>query len=371
MTRHGPLAVGVVGAGKISEQYLANMAEYPDLDVRFVADLYPDLARSRADEFGVDSSGTVEQALARDDLELIVNLTIPAAHAAVASAALARGKHVWNEKPIAAQPGEAVALVSAANGAGLLIGTAPDTFLGPGLQLARQMIERGDIGRPLTAFVAFQSAGPHRWHPNPDFLYQAGGGPVFDMAPYYLTALAQIFGPITRVAALGSSAGPTRVIGEGPRAGQTIDVTVPTTVSALYEFGSGLRAQAIFSFDSPLERVGILEITGTEAMIAAPDPNRFSGDIRLVRPGLIDDELIPAGERSAGRGIGVVDMARAIRGGGAYGGPRATGALAVHVLEAMFATVQSAGSGEFIPLTSTFDPIPLLPDGWDPKELTV
>ncbi len=369
--RMGPLAVGVIGAGKISEQYLANMALYPDLDVRFVADLFADRARAQADEYGVPDAGSVEEVLARDDIELIVNLTIPAAHAPVASAALASGKHVWNEKPIASQREAAVALVAQADAAGLLIGTAPDTFLGPGLQVARRMIERGDIGQPLTASAVFQSAGPHRWHPNPDFLYQAGGGPLFDMAPYYLTALAQIFGPVSRVAAFGSSSGPTRVIGDGPRAGEVIEVTVPTHVSALYEFAGGLKAQAVFSFDSALQRVGILEISGTEATIAPPDPNRFTGGIRLIPADPEDEQLIPAGHRPAGRGIGAVDMARAIRGGADYGGHRATGALALHVLDAMFATAESIDSGCFVTVDSGFDPIPALPQGWDPTERTL
>ncbi len=367
----GPLTVGVIGAGKISEQYLANMALYPDLDVRFVADLFPDLAKARADEYGVPDAGTVEEALARDDIELIVNLTIPAAHAPVASAAIASGKHVWNEKPIASERGAAVDLVAQADAAGLLIGTAPDTFLGPGLQVARQMIERGDIGRALTASIVFQSPGPHIWHPNPDFLYQPGGGPLFDMAPYYLTALAQIFGPIARVAALGSSSGPTRVIGSGPRAGEVIDVTVPTHVNALYEFANGLKAQAVFSFDSTLRRVGILEISGTEATIAPPDPNRFTGGIRLIPADPDAEQLIAAGNRPAGRGIGAVDMARAIRGGASYGGHRATGALALHVLDAMFATAESIDSGSFVTIESRFDPIPALPEGWDPTERTL
>src|SRR6195952_2573365 len=147
----GPLVVGIIGAGKISEQYLANMKTYPDLDVRFVADLFPDRARAQADAYGVDGAGTVADALAREDLELIVNLTIPAAHAEVGAAAIAAGKHVWNEKPIAAEQAPAAALVQQADEAGLLIGTAPDTFLGPGLQLSRKMIEAGDIGTPLTA----------------------------------------------------------------------------------------------------------------------------------------------------------------------------------------------------------------------------
>lgn len=371
MSGSGPLVVGVVGAGKISEQYLENMSQYPDLDVRYVADLYPDLARARAEQFGVGAFGTVQDLMARDDVELVVNLTIPIAHAQVASAALAGGKHVWNEKPIAATLEDAAGLVGQAQAAGLLIGTAPDTFLGPGLQQTRRMIENGDIGTPLTASMVFQNAGPHSWHPNPDFLYQAGGGPLLDMAPYYLTALTQVFGPITRVAALGSSAGPSRVVGSGPRAGQSIDVTVPTHVSALYEFAGGLKANAVFSFDSALKRVGILEISGTEATIAPPDPNRFTGDIRLITAGAADERLIPAGDRPAGRGIGVVDMARAIRGAAAYGGHRATGSLALHVLEAMSATAESIDSGEFVRIQSMFAPIPALPDGWDPTQRTL
>jgi predicted dehydrogenase len=234
------------------------------------------------------------------------------------------------------------------------------------------MIERGDIGRPLTASIVFQSAGPHRWHPNPDFLYQPGGGPLFDMAPYYLTALAQVFGPIVRVAALGSSSGPTRIIEAGPRAGEVIEVSVPTHVSALYEFANGLKAQAVFSFDSALQRVGVLEISGTEATIAPPDPNYFTGDIRLITAGAEEEQLIPAGDRPAGRGIGAVDMARAIRGGASYaGGHRATGALALHILDVMFATAESIDSASFVAVQSRFDPVPALPEGWDPTERTV
>ena len=366
-----PLTVGVIGAGKISEQYLANMAKYPDLEVRFVADLVPELARSRADEYEVPGAGTVADLLAREDVELVVNLTIPAAHASVAASALESGKHVWNEKPIAAEQDAARAIVAQADAAGLLIGTAPDTFLGPGLQLTRKMIERGDIGTPLTASIVFQSAGPHRWHPNPDFLYQTGGGPLFDMAPYYLTALAQVFGPVSRVAAMGSSSGPTRKIGQGARAGETFDVTVPTYVSALYEFAGGLKAQAVFSFDSALARVGVLEISGTDATIAAPDPNKFFGDIRLTTTDSEDPEVTSVAETSAGRGIGVVDMARAIRGGRPYGPARATGKLALHVLDVMFATAESIDSGNFVAVDSTFDPVPSLPEDWDPTQRTV
>ena len=191
------------------------------------------------------------------------------------------------------------------------------------------------------------------------------------MAPYYLTALAQIFGRVRRAAALGSSSGPTRTIGTGPRAGETFQVTVPTHVSALYEFASGLKAQAVFSFDSALQRVGVLEIAGTQGTLATPDPNHFTGDIRLISADG-HERVIPAGNRPAGRGIGVVDMARAVRGGRSAGGARhrASGDLALHVLDVMFATAESIDTGRFVDITSGFEPIPALPDDWDPTQRT-
>ena len=362
------VGVGVIGAGKISEQYLANMASYPDLDVRFLADLIPARAAEVATQFAIPAAGTVREALDRDDVEIVVNLTIPAAHAEVASAALAAGKHVWNEKPITVDRESAVAILQQANTAGLIVGCAPDTFLGPGQQTARRMIDRGDIGEPLTASVIFQTPGPHRWHPNPEFLYQRGGGPLMDMAPYYLTALSQVFGPLAGVAARGSNSGPTRTIGQGPRAGEVFDVEVPTYVTAIYDFRTGGVTQATFSFDSPLARVGVLEIAGSEATLATPDPNKFTGDIRIIRPGADDWQTIPATGVEGGRGIGVVDMARALRGGVRH---RATGELALHVLDAMLATAESIERRAFVGIDSGFEPIPALPEDWNPTERLV
>jgi len=367
MSGAGPVGVGVVGAGKISDQYLANMARYPDLDVRFVADLQLHLAQAQAERHGVADAGTTEQALARDDVELIVNLTVPAAHAEVASAALDAGKHVFNEKPIALDLTSAEALVAKADAAGLRLGCAPDTFLGPGLQTMRRMLEAGSIGTPLTASAVMQSAGPHLWHPNPDFLYQPGAGPLFDIGPYYLTALAQAFGPIARVAARGGTAAPTRIIGKGPRAGEQIPVAVPTYVAALYEFESGALAQATFSFDTPLERMGVLEITGAEATLVAPDPNTFGGEIWIIR-GKEAWETLPAAGGDHGRGIGAVDMARAIRSGGAHS---TDARLGLHVLDAMVATQTSIDTAAFVPVASRFDPVAPLPEDWDPTEPTL
>jgi predicted dehydrogenase len=363
----GPVGVGVIGAGKISDEYLANMLRFPDLEVRVIADALPEVARRQAERFGVAAAATVEEVLARDDVELVVNLTIPAAHADVAAAALAAGKHVWNEKPIALDLGSAEALVNAADAAGLRLGVAPDTLLGPGMQTARRLIEAGAIGTPLTAAAVFQTPGPHAWHPNPDFLYQPGGGPLFDMAPYYLGALTDVLGAVTRVAARGSVAGPTRTIGQGPRAGEEIPVAVPTYVGALYEFERGAVAQVTLSFDSPLKRVGLLEIAGSEATLAAPDPNRFGGEIALWRNG-DERETVPVAGVEGGRGIGAVEMARALRAGEPH---RATGRRGLHALEAMLATAASIESAEFVAVHSRPDPVPALAEDWDPTARTL
>jgi predicted dehydrogenase len=364
----GPLRVGLIGAGKISEQYLANMSGFPDLDVQFVADLIPERARLMADEFGVPQAGTVDQALARDDLELMINLTIPVAHADVATAVLAAGKHVWNEKPLTLDRPSGQALIDRADAAGLVVGCAPDTVLGPGWQTTRRMIEQGAIGRPLTATTVFQTPGPHLWHHNPEFLYQSGGGPLLDMAQYYLTALTQIFGSITGVSARGSTGTPTRTIGQGSRAGQVFDVTVPTYVTAIYDFESGGISASTFSFDSPLIRMGFVEIAGTEATLAAPDPNRFGGEIRIIKTGSADWETIVAAGVEGGRGIGVVDIARGLRHGEPH---RASGRLGLHVLDAMLSTAESIEQRTFVTVGSRAPGVPALPDGWDPTSRTV
>lgn len=366
--RSGPVGVAIVGAGNISGEYLTNLCSYPDVDVRFVADLDTGRARARAEQFGVAAAGTVADALASPDVEIVVNLTIPAAHAEVATAALEAGKHVWNEKPIAVDAGSAGALVALADARRLRLGVAPDTFLGPGAQAARRHIEAGGIGRPLSASVVMQQGGPEAWHPNPDFLYDVGAGPLFDLGPYYLTILAQLFGRFERVAAFGSAATPTRTIATGPRAGETFPVRVPTYVAALYEFEQGGVAQATFSFDSPLTRVGVVEVAGTDATVALPDPNTFDRDLRLMRRGSSTWETVPADGAAGGRGIGVLDMARAIRAGTPH---RASGDQGLHVLDVMVATAAAAASGTFVEIASCVEPVPALPDGWDPGTATL
>ncbi|HEX8510085.1 MAG TPA: Gfo/Idh/MocA family oxidoreductase [Propionibacteriaceae bacterium] len=368
MAGSGPVGVGVIGAGVISTTYLDNLTSFADTQVVAVGDLFPDLAAKRAAEHGIPFGGGVETVLDHPDVEIVVNLTVPNAHAVVAGQAVAAGKHVWNEKPLTLDRASGAALLAAAERAGVRIGCAPDTFLGSGLQAVSRVIQRGDIGDPLTGLILFQSAGPESWHPNPAFLFQVGAGPLFDMGPYYLTALVQQFGPVARVAATGSKWRERRVIGSGPKAGEEFDVAVPTHVAALVTFESGQSAQCVFSFDSAIPRT-LLEINGSEATLVSPDPNRFDGDVGIRRKGKdLEVEKLESTTALSTRGTGVLDMARALRAGAPH---RAQGALAFHVLDIMVAISEAAESGEYTTVQSSVEPAPVLPADWDPNAATL
>jgi predicted dehydrogenase len=358
-----PFGVAVVGCGNISNQYLPNLASFPDVRVLICADIDLERAKAQAAAYDVPAAGSPAQALEHPGVRLVVNLTVPGAHAAVASAAIAAGKHVWNEKPLAPDVASGRALLDEAHRAGLRIGCAPDTVLGAGLQSARRLIDSGAIGTPLTALTLLQGPGPESWHPGPEFLFGAGAGPLFDLGPYYLSVLAMLFGPAERVAAIGRKARATRVIGSGPRAGTEFGMDVPTYVSALAEYAGGQAASLLFSWDSPLQRQGFVEITGTEATLAVPDPNRFDGDLRVRRAGETEWTVTGARGAAAGRGTGVVDMVRSIRRGRPH---RASGEMALHVLEMMTAIERSAYRGEFEPVESVFSVPGALDTEWDP-----
>ena len=305
-----PAGVGVIGAGTISDTYLENLTSFADTEVLAIGDIAPEVAREKAAKYDVAAAGDVATVLDHPGVEIVVNLTIPAAHAEVATGVIRAGKHVWNEKPLALDRVSGQSLLDDAEAAGLLVGCAPDTFLGSGLQTACRLIEQGLIGTPLTALALLQLPGPESWHPNPAFLYAAGAGPLFDVGPYYLTALVQVFGSVSSVAALGSKARARRVIGSGPKAGEEFDVAVPSHVSALAQFESGQSAQGIFSFDSALPRT-LLEVNGTEATMLFPDPNNFDGEIAIRRRDSEDWETVASTtarvfpwDGSAGHGSG-------------------------------------------------------------------
>lgn len=366
--RTGPVGVGVIGAGVISDQYLSNLTVFPDVRVRFIADIDEPRAAAQAEKWGVPASGSVEQLLADDDIEIVVNLTIPAAHVEVALQAVAAGKHVWGEKPYALDRASAAQLRDAAAAAGVTVSVAPDTFLGAGLQTALRTIRDGRIGTPLNGLTLFQSPGPESWHPSPEFLFAYGAGPLFDIGPYYITTLVQAFGPVSKVTATASKSRATRTIGSGPKAGTEFPVDVPTNHSALIEFEGGGSAQSVFSFESDRGRTGFVEIAGETGTVVFPDPNNFDGDTELYAHGADAPETIPAVGSTYSRGTGVVDLARSLRAGETN---RVPGALAFHVLDVMVSIAEAAERGEAVLVTSTVSPSQTLTEGWDPAEQTL
>jgi predicted dehydrogenase len=344
--------VAVIGCGTISDEYLQRLTSAPDdVQVVFCADLDESRAATQAAKYSVPGHGTVAQALASPDVSLVVNLTIPAAHVEVSTAAIEAGKHVWSEKPLSLDPETGATLVALAAKAGVRLGCAPDTVLGAGLQNAYTLAKDGLIGTPLTALAIMQGPGPDSWHPDPEFLFRTGAGPLFDIGPYYLTTLSLLFGPVASVAAVGRRAQLTRVIGSGPRAGTTFPVEVPTYVSALMSYASGATATLVFSFDSPA-REALIEVAGTEATMSLPDPNRFDGDVRVKRAGDADWTVkpAPAGD-GLGRGLGVLDMVRSLRAGVPH---RCSGELALHVVDTMTAIARSAETGSFEEVRTSF-----------------
>ncbi|MEU8956368.1 Gfo/Idh/MocA family oxidoreductase [Streptomyces sp. NPDC048518] len=363
----GPVGVAVVGAGVISAQYLRTLRGFPDVRVVAVADLDEERAAAVARAHDIPVAGGPAAVLALPEVEIVVNLTVPAAHAQVAAAALRAGKHVYGEKPITLAPGEAEKLLAEASERGLRVGNAPDTFLGAGLQSALRAVAAGHIGAPVAATTVTQGPGPESWHPDPAFFYQPGAGPLFDLGPYYLTSLVALFGGVAQVAAVAARARAERVVGSGPKTGHAFPVDVPTHVASLIGFASGVRAASTFSFDSALRRIRF-EITGTDGTLAVPDPNTFGGPLRVLPHGSDEWRELPVRGRTDGRGLGVVDMARALRTGTAH---RASGALALHVLQAMTAITDSAARSEFLPLATQLVPPQPLPDDWDPEESTL
>jgi predicted dehydrogenase len=363
----GPVGVGIIGAGVISDQYLSNIVTFPDLKALFVADIDLERAAAQAAKYGIPGSGTVDELLANPEIEIVVNLTIPAVHVEVATRAVEAGKNVWTEKPFSLDRESGLGLLAKAKAAGVRVACAPDTILGGGLQSARRLIEAGAIGTPLTGLTLFQSPGPESWHPNPEFLFAIGGGPLFDIGPYYLTTLVQIFGPIAKVTATASTASPTRVIGSGPKAGTVFPVEVPTHYSVLIQFESGRSAQSIFSFESKLQRGGFVEIAGTDGTAVLPDPNNFDGET-VVWTGKDGSESFDPEGAMLGRGTGVAELAQAIRAGRPE---RASGELAYHVLDVMVSIAESAERDESVRIASSVVLPPALPAEWDPRVSTL
>jgi predicted dehydrogenase len=360
-----PLTVGLVGCGAISDAYLSTFDRLAAVRVAAAADLDPArAARVAAAHPGITGS-TVDDLLADDRIDLVLNLTTPAAHADVALAALAAGKHVYGEKPLTATLVEADTVLAAAERAGLRVGCAPDTVLGTGVQTARHAVDTGLIGTPVAATAFMMSPGHEGWHPDPEFYYRPGGGPLLDMGPYYLSALVHLLGPVTRVTGASSRARAERVIGSGPRAGTRFPVEVDTHVTGVLEHAGGALSTVVLSFDVPASRLPRIEVYGTEGSLSVTDPNAFDGPVELWRPadGTWASLAPAAGHPGASRGYGVADLAVALAAGRPH---RASADLAYHVLDIMQSLLDAADSHTSVAVTSTCRRPDLVPLGTPP-----
>jgi predicted dehydrogenase len=281
--------------------------------------------------------------------------------------AIRAGKHVWAEKPMALDRSAARRVLAEADAAGLLVGNAPDTILGEGIQTSAALLASGRIGAPQTVLTLMQGPGPDAWHPRPQFLFARGAGPLFDIGPYYVTTLVQLLGPIESVFALGHRAQHERVVGSGPDAGTRFPVDVDTHLSVLTRFASGVVGTSVYSFDSA-QRRQLFEITGSSGVLRVP-VSGFDGDSEVLDG---DDRStawasVPPEGAHRERGVGVVDLARAIR---SDGEPRASGRLAYHVLDVMLAIEESAAAGSPVSIESTATAVPQVPPEWDPTART-
>jgi predicted dehydrogenase len=354
--------VGIVGCGNISHVYFTNLKKYPEVDLVAAADLDLARAQQRAEEFGLEKAYTVDQLMADPEIEIVVNLTIPIAHAAVCLQALEAGKHVYVEKPIVVTREEGKQVLALAAEKGLRVASAPETFLGGGIQTCRKLIDDGAIGKPISAAGFMLCGGHENWHPDPEFYYQIGGGPMFDMGPYYLTAFVTLLGPIRRVTGSAVISYPERTITSEKKRGNKIKVETPTHLAGVLDFESGAVGTLITSFDTMAgTSLPNIEIHGSAGTLLVPDPNGFGGTVKLRRAGGEWEEIeLTHGYTDNNRGIGVADMARAIKEGGQH---RANGAMAYHVLEVMHGIHDASRDGKHYTMESTCErpePMPVL-----------
>jgi predicted dehydrogenase len=347
-----PVNVGVIGAGNISSIYLEMGQTFEILSITAVADLIHQRAVNQAELYGIPSVLSNREMLNDPSIDLILNLTTPDAHAEIAFMALESGKSVYNEKPLATSRKDGQKMLALAQQKGLLVGGAPDTFLGGGLQTCRKLIDDGWIGSPVAATAFMLCHGHESWHPDPAFYYKVGGGPMFDMGPYYLTALVSLMGPVKGVTGSTRVTFPTRTITSEELFGQEITVDVPTHVAGILDFESGAIATIITSFDVWAHNLPFIEIYGTAGSLNVPDPNTFGGPVKVRPPGTDAWSEIPLthGYSENSRSLGVADMAYALRTGRPA---RASGELCNHVLDIMHAIHEASDQGHHIDLTTT------------------
>ena len=356
--------VGIIGCGNISTTYLELAPLFHGITITAVSDLDESRAKAQAEEFGCEAM-TVENLLRDASIEAVINLTVPAVHAEVSTAAVKAGKHVYSEKPYVLTLDDGLALGKLAEEQKVRIGSAPDTFLGGAHQAARALVDSDRVGAIVGGSCHFMNHGLEDWHPDPDFFYQPGGGPVLDMGPYYISNLVQLIGPVSRVVAMTSMPFSTRTISSEPRAGEIIPVGTATSTTALLEFVSGAQISLGMSWDVWSHEHNCMELYGTNSTLYVPDPNFFGGELRLNRGQ--EDEIVavdhPLAElnqfpeedsdeapRANYRGIGLADMIAAISEGRAH---RCDNRFALHVIDVMTSILKSGEEKRIVDITSS------------------
>jgi predicted dehydrogenase len=354
-----PLNIGIIGCGTIVAAYLATFPKLKAVKLTAAADIDPARAEAVAQKYPGVRALSVGDLLADDQVDLVLNLTIPVAHAEIALQAIGAGKSVYNEKPLSATTREGRLVLDAARAANVRVGCAPDTVLGTGIQTARKAIDDGLVGAPISATATLATPGPEPWHPNPDFYYVPGGGPLLDMGPYYISALVTLLGPIASVIGAASHTRTSRTIGSGPRQGERIPVSTDTHVTGVLVHVSGALSTLFMSFDVVATMASRIEVHGETGSLVVPDPNRFDGDVRLRVLGAGEWETLPvsAGYVGSSRGIGLEDLANTAK----DQEPRAGGKLAFHVLEVMESLLVSAREGRAVAIESRCDRPPAVP----------
>lgn len=353
--------IGIVGVGDISGIYLKNITTlFKEIEVIGVCDLVRSKAEKAIETYGIPKLyEDMYELFADDEVDIVLNLTRPYEHFDVSKAALLAGKHVYSEKPLAATLAEGTELVQLAEEKNLLIGGAPDTFMGAGIQTCRKLIEDGYIGTPVGASAFMVCRGHESWHPDPEFYYKHGGGPMFDMGPYYISALVNLLGSIKQVSGMSKISFPQRMITSQPHNGEMINVDVPTYVTGMMQFECGALGTIFTTFDAYKAEMPCIEIYGSEGTLSVPDPNTFEGPIRIYRPskGEFLEFPLTFNYSDNSRSLGLADMAKAIRCNRRF---RASSNLTYHVLEVMSSFQTSSEQGIHVPITSQFVPTPLM-----------
>ncbi len=354
-----PVKLGIIGCGNISGIYCQNAQKLEALDLVACSDLIMERAEAKAKEFNIPKACTPEELLPDPEIEIVLNLTVPKAHAEVALAAIEAGKSVYNEKPLAVTREDGRVILDAAKNRNVAVGCAPDTFLGAGIQTCRKLIDDGWIGKPIGAAAFFTCRGHELWHPDPEFYYEVGGGPMLDMGPYYTTALIALMGPVRRVTGSTGASFSQRTITSQPKYGKVIDVEVTTHAVGVLDFAEGGIGMLMATFDVWAAELPRIEIYGTAGTLSVPDPNTFGGPVRIWLNGEWKEVPLTHGYAENSRGLGVADLACALRSGRPH---RANGDMAYHVLDVMEAVEDASRNGKHVEPESTCQkpaPLPL------------